>query len=338
MAGLGEHLGDGRLGTAYGNGRAENTEFEAAPSQQLNSRGQNAQEPPGLARDPEMRARLARTIEGEIIPRLKLAHAAQSPTACECRAFEATGHITPDDILAFAKLVIANEVGVALAHIEVVRAQGSSLDCIFLDLLAPTARIMGDMWLADECSFIDVTIGLARLQQIVRDLSADFEPELDEARPRRRALLMPAPGEQHSLGIAMVEQFFRRAGWEVAASPQNASELLGTVRKDWFAMVGFSVGCVELIDSLQTVIRSMRHTSRNPDLVVMVGGAAFSDQPELVSRVGADAMAVDGRQAVLAANGLLSATTPAPAPDRSRSKANWKRNGASGLTRYGTPV
>jgi methanogenic corrinoid protein MtbC1 len=195
---------------------------------------------------------------------------------------------------------------------------------------------MGDLWLADECSFIDVTIGLARLQQVVRELSPSFEPELAEARPTRRALLLTAPGEQHTLGVSMVEQFFRRAGWEVAAPPKGEASAVNLVRKEWFTMVGFSVSCVELLDGLQSTIRSLRHTSRNPDLIVMVGGNAFIDQPDLVSRVGADAMAADGRQAVLGLNGLLSSARAPAQP--TRAKANWKRNGASGLTRYGSPV
>jgi hypothetical protein len=38
----------------------------------------------------------------------------------------------------------------------------------------------------------------------------------------------------------------------------------------------------------------------------MVGGPAFNDHPELVALVGADATAVDGRQAALQAEALLA--------------------------------
>lgn len=286
--------------------------------------------------DAQRRARLARTIEGEIIPRLKLAHGLAQP--CQNPAPSGNARIGPDDVFAFARLVLRTDVGTALAHIEVMRTQVPALDTIFLDLLAPSARLLGDLWLADECSFIDVTIGLARLQQIVRELTPDFEPDLtDEAHPGRRALIVPAPGEQHTFGCFLVEHFFRRAGWEVAAPPQGPNALMGAVRNEWFGLVGISASCVELMDGLQSTIRSLRHASANPNLIVMVGGPAFQENSKLVSQVGADAVAGDARHAVLAADGLLESSKTAPAL-RARGKASWKRNGAAGLTRNGTPV
>ncbi len=288
----------------------------------------------------QRRARLARTIEGEIIPRLKLAHGLESAEQAQNGEPVVLGaHTQPnaEDVRAFAKLVISQDVGVALAHIELLRAHATSLDTIFLHLLSPTAHLLGDLWLADECSFIDVTVGLARLQQILRELTPAFEPELSaEAHPRRRILLQPAPGEQHTFGLSIIEHFFRRDGWEVAAAPQSCNSMTGVLRKEWFALVGFSASCVELLDGLQSFIRSLRHTSRNPELRILVGGKAFNDRPELVMRVGADAMAGDGRQAVVAANSLV---TPSGASTGSaRARGNWKRNGAAGLTRHGSPV
>ena len=59
-----------------------------------------------------------------------------------------------------------------------------------------------------------------RLQQLLRELSAAFEAE---TLPRlRSAVLVTAPGDQHTFGVFILQEFFRRAGWDV---PRRIYEL-----------------------------------------------------------------------------------------------------------------
>jgi methanogenic corrinoid protein MtbC1 len=115
------------------------------------------------------------------------------------------------------------------------------------------------------------------------------------------------PGEQHSFGLMMVGEFFRRQGWDVhSATGAPGREIVGMLRQQWFSMVGFSMACDSRIDKLATLIREIRRASRNPHVGVLVGGKAFLDRPELTALVGADATARDGQQAVLKAETLLA--------------------------------
>jgi MerR family transcriptional regulator, light-induced transcriptional regulator len=105
----------------------------------------------------------------------------------------------------------------------------------------------------------------------------------------------------------MVGEFFRRQGWDVcSATGAGASELAAMARKQWFSMVGLSLAGECRLEALATLIRDIRRASRNPHIGILVGGRAFTDQPELASLVGADATASDGQQAVLKAETLLS--------------------------------
>ena len=123
----------------------------------------------------------------------------------------------------------------------------------------------------------------------------------------RRILLVPAPGEQHTFGLAMVATFFRRAGWTVWSEPLACSnDLVGIVRNEWFSVVGFSLSCASRMEALATHIRRVRRASRNPAVGILVGGQVFLERPELVVLVGADATAVDGRQATLQAENLVA--------------------------------
>jgi methylmalonyl-CoA mutase cobalamin-binding subunit len=151
-----------------------------------------------------------------------------------------------------------------------------------------------------------VTLGLWRLHQVLRELSPAFQSEVERGDLGHRILLAPGPGEQHMFGLIMVADFFRRAGWNVWSGPVGTTaELAGMVRDEWFAVIGLSIGCGTRLDALSSCIRSVRRASRNQEIGVMVGGPMFIEHPELVALVGADATAIDGRQAVLQAQNLL---------------------------------
>jgi methanogenic corrinoid protein MtbC1 len=235
---------------------------------------------------------LVRTIEGEIIPRLMLAHvsAAQAlpPRGTQRRAPSA------EDVTELARLVIAHDAPVALAYVEALRAQGMGVEAIYVQLLGPVARELGEFWIADTCDFTQVTVGLWRLQQVLRALSPTFQNEVKHAQTKQRALLVPLPGEQHVFGVMVVAEFFRRAGWDVSDEPcATNEELEESVRLAWFDIAGLSVssavGSEGRLAMVAASVRAIRRASRNRSIGVMVGGRIFIDHPEYVALVGADA-------------------------------------------------
>jgi methanogenic corrinoid protein MtbC1 len=250
------------------------------------------------------RARLVRTIESEIVPRLVLTRRVR------CDAAQTSGPKGPDisDVKELVRLLMMHDVSVSSAFVETVRQRGATLELICLDLLAPAARRLGVLWEEDECDFMQVTVGLCRLHQLLRELSPEFAAEESDAQGSRRILLAPCPGDQHTFGIALVAQFLRRAEWEVWHEfPPTEAEMLATVRRHWFAVVGLSVGSETKVDPLIAMIASIRRESRNRGVGVMVGGPLLMERPDLTDVLGADATATDGPQAVLRAEDICRA-------------------------------
>jgi methanogenic corrinoid protein MtbC1 len=154
-----------------------------------------------------------------------------------------------------------------------------------------------------------VTLGLSRLQGLLRTLQPGLTPESELFLPARRILLLPAPGEQHTLGLVVVEEFFRGAGWEVSGGPGvSGSDAGDLVRAGPYDVVGLSLACETRLESLALCIRRVRKASCNKDVRVMVGGNIFVERPELATLIGADTTARDGRAAVSAAENLLGLT------------------------------
>ena len=255
------------------------------------------------ARDRMSETRLSRTIEAEIIPRLMLAHR-NGQSADEVSSGP---RVTAEDVRHFTAMALEREPAALLGYVDELLARGHSLDAVFLDLFSPTARLLGHMWRDDLLSFTDVTIGMSRLQQVVRELSPGFEQQEEAGGRRGRILLAPAPGEQHSFGLSLLECFFRRAGWDVCGgSAQTRAELIRSAREEWLDVVGISLSADVSYQAIGSTISAVKKVSRNPSLFVMVGGRYFIDHPDHATKVGADAVGSDAPDALRQAVSSLS--------------------------------
>jgi methanogenic corrinoid protein MtbC1 len=177
------------------------------------------------------------------------------------------------------------------------------METIYVDLMIPAARRIGEFWDDDSVSFADVTIGLGRLQQIVRTLK--WNPSHlegpDHASPS--ALFAPVASEQHTFGLFIIEESFRRAGWRTWIETSGLEDdSVDMVRHHWFDLVGLSASSDDHTELAASTIAAMRRASRNRGLFVLVGGRLFIERPELVALVGADGTAPNGGEALLVAN------------------------------------
>lgn len=242
-------------------------------------------------------AHIARAIETDVVPRLV------------ARGVADTAEVRPttEDVERMATLAIGDDVADAIAFAEGLGARGLPVPALMLHLLSPAAARLGEWWVEDRCSFVDVTLGLMHLQQVLQALSPVLLPDIAAPADARRILLLAAPGEQHVFGLSVVAEFFRRGGWDVAVEPvEDVAEAAGLVREGWFTVVGVSAGTGERAGALAALVAAIRRASCNPDVAVLVGGAAFRVRPELAREIGADGMAGDGEQAVRQAEALAA--------------------------------
>jgi methanogenic corrinoid protein MtbC1 len=245
------------------------------------------------------RARLAHVIVDEIVPRLKTLHHG-------IREATPLGNPKESEIAEFGILVMASDIGAASVYFDKMIAKGHSLDTLFVHFLEPTARYLGELWNQDRCDFIDVTIGVSHLQELLTIFGSKAEIAMRDV--DHRALLITTPGEKHLFGVDMVAQFMREAGWDVSieagSSPKVCAE---RVAQEWFGVVGVTLSDSGGLEAAARVIDAVRRGSANANIPVMVGGPVFTENPDLVAQVGADAAAPDAPTAVILAKKLLLA-------------------------------
>lgn len=192
--------------------------------------------------------------------------------------------------------------------------QGQSLEDIYMQGITPCARLLGDWWCSDRLDFSMTTIASTHLQQLLHDFSSEFLQEAPHQPNGWCLLLMTEPGAQHSMGLFMLSEFFKRAGWLVTvAVPQDVSEFKRLFVSDWFDAVGISVSTDRHIRSLEVLLPLLRAASDNLDLQVFVGGPMAYLDPDRLQGLPARVLAEDAPATVISVTrGMPRLIDPAP--------------------------
>ena len=240
---------------------------------------------------------LIQMLDKEIIPRLLVSHQANSHIEDLATSGQRKIHLQEVDLL--VSLCINGTQETCIEFIKKLLHKQVSIESIYLDLIPTTARKLGVLWEQDICSFTDVTIGLWRLQHILYDLTKDFQKKHSMPIENLNALLIPAPKSQHTLGLFIVAEFFRKAGWRVWGEPNLSVEQINNlIFSQWFDVIGISVGYSEQLEGVNQLISSLRSRSMNPNVAFMVGGPLYSSEPELFEDIEAEIKSCDANDAI----------------------------------------
>lgn len=173
-------------------------------------------------------------------------------------------------------------------------------------LLAPAARLIGENWCSDEWNFVHVTVATSRMQRLFRRMTTEYPPA-PIADITRTALLGPAPGEQHTFGLSIVEDALARSAWQVDCCDCNEDErLLGLAAANDYVIIGLSLSVERLLPEMASFIKRLRARSRNKSVVLMAGGNLVRQDPNSVKDAGIDLLAVDASSAVALAEAVIA--------------------------------
>lgn len=173
-------------------------------------------------------------------------------------------------------------------------------------LLEPAARLVGENWCTDDCDFLKVTLAVSRMQRLFRRMASEHPPAVmpDLA---RCALLAPAPGEQHTFGLCVVDDAFRRAGWEVDTCVcDEEAEMYRMVASNFYQVVGVSISVERLLPDLREMSQKLRARSRNRSVVLIAGGTMVMQNPQCAIDAGFDLLGVDAMSAVTLADMVVT--------------------------------
>lgn len=228
-------------------------------------------------------------VQTVVIPKLIGLHGRAAPGL-------AGPHPQVDELV---RLLIAAEPDAAAALIAQLQARVGSIKPLFASVFEPAARSLGDLWQADDCSEFDVTLGLCRLQTAMRQICIGAARTALVLPPA--VLVVPQPGEAHMLGAALDSELLWQAGWDTHAEfPATDGALDALLAGTWFDALDLSLSSAfrreHWLPRLAETIAHARTASRNPALVVVVGGRIFGEPGGTGLQVGADASCTSSAQ------------------------------------------
>ncbi|MCS6987798.1 MAG: hypothetical protein NZM40_10320 [Sphingomonadaceae bacterium] len=250
---------------------------------------------------------LTALVESQIIPRLLVSHLALAQPAIPAPLADTEPTAEVRDVDRMVARALAADAGELAMEVERMLAAGRSAESVLVDVLAPAARRLAEVWAADACGFADVAMGLWRLQEIVQVVADRSAAGPVAAGPR--VLLGSPPGQCHEFGLRLASQLFQRAGWLVHW-PENGDPavLVAAVADTPFDLVLLAVAPADDSLALAQLVQALKARSCRPDLKVILAGLPSGDAGR---RLGADAAVSSVADAVSRAQDLRPPRPPA---------------------------
>lgn len=165
------------------------------------------------------------------------------------------------------------------------------------DYVPVVARQLGDGWNDDTDSFTAVTIGVARLYQLLPRLGAEWRAETMPPFDAPAVLLIVGHRVDHMFGAKLVLGQLRRCGLSVrlvlGCRPADIGPLMAAAD---YSAVMLSAAIGDATDPLRQLIAAVR--AAGPGVPVVIGGGLCSQSPDLCRLTGADHMTCDVDEAL----------------------------------------
>lgn len=162
------------------------------------------------------------------------------------------------------------------------------------DLYIPeVARRLGEAWEADCLTFAEVSVGMSRLQAILREIGAAWVAHEVQGGGDKALLLVLPTGEQHTLGAMVIAGWLRRRGISVCLriAPSTA-DLVALLASRHFDGAMISIACNDKLEVCAQLVKTLKDAAGSP-LPVAVGGANLERWEEVCAATGADIVTND---------------------------------------------
>lgn len=208
--------------------------------------------------------------------------------------------VDADLVDALARAALARDPA-ALSRMMPALRQMRIGDIDLIDRYLPAvARTLGCGWAEDRLGFASVTIGMARLQGLLRQVSSELPVQVtsDAAVDMPTVLMVLPETEQHSFGLQVLGGQMRRQGFLLQiVLGQGPDRIADLVRQRSYDMAFVSVGGDAQVACAAAVVKALK-TGSGGRLAVAVGGAQLDRCVDLHLAVGADIATCDPARAL----------------------------------------
>ncbi len=187
---------------------------------------------------------------------------------------------------------------------------GVTIESIYLDVIQPAQHELGRLWQTGQISVAQEHYCTAATQFVMSQL----QPWFLKTTSADQTLVATCVGDElHEVGLRIIADLFEVSGWNTIylganVPPESIAETLASSRAQILAI---SCTMTQHLFGMADVIRIVRSHPGCEQVKILAGGYPFNIDPYLWKRVGADAAALDGKDAIDVANRLIQSRSQA---------------------------
>ena len=183
-----------------------------------------------------------------------------------------------------------------------------SVEAVLLDVVQPALVHIGELWHQGKLNVATEHVASNHLQGRLRSLLRVMPTEGG----RHRLLVACAPGEQHEIGALILAILLRRAGFEALylGADTPVADLVALAKSTEPAAVLVSATSSASLKALRREGAELRSAAP----LILFGGQAFANRPELAEELGGAHMGNDLRSVVPALTARLSSRAAVRGP------------------------
>ena len=204
-----------------------------------------------------------------------------------------------EEIGQLTQLILNTEEGAFELAITALKAHGLPIDYIVLELIPEIARQLGKQWEDDTLTFAEVSIGTNKLERAIYKLDYLFQANQLERQQNKSIFISACPGSQHSLGALIFSNFLTFSGWQVHRPEKvNIDSIVHGVESRIHQALAISVSTNEQLEELPSLIDLLKQKSKNPEIIVLIGGPLYNKAPDAFIHIQADVKAFSPEESV----------------------------------------
>ena len=185
--------------------------------------------------------------------------------------------------------------------------EGVDIRDIYLYVFQACQYKIGELWEKNKMSVAGEHYFSAATQLVMSQLYPKILNENFKNTKGYKFVAASVSKELHEIGLRMVVDFLELDGWDtyyLGANTPSDAILQGIIDYNPH-VVGLSTTMDYYIPEITTTIEKIRESKGEKELKIMVGGYPFIEDRGLWKKVGADAFAVNAKDAVKVANTLV---------------------------------
>jgi len=186
-------------------------------------------------------------------------------------------------------LIINADRDEANAFLDALAARSSYRE-VFFSLLEPVLTDIGEMWVEEELSLAQGYVAGKIAEDLLAKMLRSGEQPRGRANSKGPVVIGNIEDDYHELGKKMVCTFLRTAGWRVydLGPDVTAREFVSKAVEVGARIIGVSAMMYSTAEHIKSVRHEIDARGLRGKVLLVVGGAVFKLQPDLVHEVGGD--------------------------------------------------